>query len=89
MHRRLGWAWSAAMVGTALANLLATESNPGRYSPIHLLSLMTLSGVPAIVWAARRQKVGLHRFGVRMTVTDALLIAGFFTFFAGACWAVG
>lgn len=79
-HRQLGWAWSAAMVATALASLFVTESNPGHFSPIHALSVLTLAGVPALAWAARRHKVRLHRFGVRATVTGALLIAGFFTF---------
>ena len=79
-HRRLGWAWSIAMFSTALISFFIHESGPGLFSPIHLLSGLTVIGVPLTVWAARHHRHALHRFGVRVAVTGALLIAGFFTF---------
>lgn len=79
-HRRLGWAWSIAMFSTALISFFIHESGPGPFSPIHLLSGLTVIGVPLTVWAARHHRHAQHRFGVRFTVTGALLIAGFFTF---------
>ncbi len=79
-HRRLGWVWATAMFATAAVSFFIHESGPGAFSPIHLLSGLTVVGVPLIVWAARTHRVKLHRFGIRFTVTGALLIAGFFTF---------
>lgn len=79
-HKLLGWGWSVAMFSTAAVSFLIHESGPGLFSPIHLLSGLTVLGVPLIVFAARWHMVALHRFGVRFTVLGALLIAGFFTF---------
>jgi uncharacterized membrane protein len=79
LHRRLGWAWAGAMLATAVVSLFVHETGPG-FSPIHLLSVITIVGVPLTIWAARRHKVAAHRFGIRLAVTGALLIAGFFTF---------
>lgn len=79
-HRRLGWAWSLAMFSTAAISFGIHESGPGQWSPIHFLSGLTVVGVPLAVWTARRHMVGLHRLAMRLTVTGALLIAGFFTF---------
>lgn len=78
-HRQLGWAWAIAMFGTAVISLFVHESGPG-FSPIHLLSVLTIIGVPLTIYAAHRHRVAAHRFGIRFAVTGALLIAGFFTF---------
>lgn len=80
LHRRLGWAWSLAMVATALISLDIRQLNAGGFSFIHLLSIWTLLLVPLLIWEARRHKIGAHRSTVRGLITGALLIAGFFTF---------
>jgi uncharacterized membrane protein len=67
------------MLVTAVVSLFVHETGPS-FSPIHLLSVITIVGVPLTIWAARRHKVAAHRFGIRLAVTGALLIAGFFTF---------
>jgi uncharacterized membrane protein len=79
LHRQLGWAWATAMITTAVVSLFVHETGTG-FSPIHLLSVITIIGVPLTIWAARRHKVAAHRLGIRLAVTGALLIAGFFTF---------
>lgn len=79
-HRQLGYAWSAAMLLTALDSLFVTTSRPGHFSPIHVLSVATLVLVPVLVITARRHKVARHRRTVRGLIIGALLIAGFFTF---------
>jgi uncharacterized membrane protein len=79
LHRQLGWAWAIAMFSTAVISLFVHESGPG-FSPIHLLSVLTIIGVPLTIYAAHRHAVAAHRFGIRFAVTGALLIAGFFTF---------
>lgn len=77
-HRRIGTLWLVAMFGTALVSLFVRTG--GGFSVIHILSLVTLAGVPAIWWTARAHRVRSHRRIVRATVTGALLVAGFFTF---------
>lgn len=80
LHRRLGWAWSLAMVTTALISFDIRQTNDGEFSFIHLLSILTLVLVPLLIWEARRHQIGAHRSTVRGLITGALLIAGFFTF---------
>lgn len=79
-HRRIGWVWAIAMLTTALVSLFIRGINPGGWSWIHILSVITIIGVPATVFAARKHHIAAHRFGIRFAVTGALLIAGFFTF---------
>lgn len=79
-HRALGWVWAAALFLTAALSFWVREINPGGFSPIHLLSLLTVVQVPLIVLHARRHDWKKHRRAVRGMVTGALLVAGFFTF---------
>ena len=80
LHRRLGWTWAAAMMMTALASLFIRGMNAGGWSPIHILSVITIVGVPAAVWRARVHDVAGHRQSMRILVTGALILAGVFTF---------
>lgn len=80
LHRRLGRGWVSAMFLTALFSFAIRLNDPGRLSWIHLLSVLTLTQIPIIVWSARNHKVRLHRQSVRGMVTGALIIAGAFTF---------
>jgi uncharacterized membrane protein len=80
IHRRLGWAWVALMLTTALISFNIRFNTPGQPSWIHLLTVLTLVLVPTIVISARRHKVRLHGNFARGTVAGALLLAGFFTF---------
>lgn len=79
-HRVYGYVWSGAMMLTALDSFLIHMGGNGRFSLIHLLSLLTLIMVPVLVVAARRHDVVRHRRTVRGLIIGALLIAGFFTF---------
>lgn len=79
-HRVLGYVWAAAMLSTAIASLFVRTINPSHFSPIHILSVVTIVSVPILVLAARSRKVDSHRRHVRNLVTGALLVAGFFTF---------
>ena len=78
-HRRLGWAWSVAMFVTAVGSLFIRKATGSGWSPIHVLSGLTIVLVPLLVSRARQHDVSGHRRSVRGTVTGALLIAGFFT----------
>lgn len=80
LHRQLGWVWASAMVTTALLSFGVGIVGHAGFSPIYLLSVLTLVGVPRLVWQARTHQIAEHRRSVRIVVTFALLIAGFFTF---------
>lgn len=79
-HRLLGWCWAIAMFATACLSFAVRVIRPGHFSAIHILSVVTVIGVPVLVLNARRHRVAAHRRSVRGLVTGALLIAGFFTF---------
>lgn len=80
VHRQLGYLWCTAMLFTAIDSLFVRTINPGHFSPIHALSVLTIVLVPLLVLAARRHQVTSHRRRVRGIIIGALLIAGFFTF---------
>ena len=79
-HRAFGWVWAGALFLTALISFWVRTINPGGFSLIHLLSVLTIVQVPLIVRYARRHDWKKHRAAVRGMVTGALLVAGFFTF---------
>jgi uncharacterized membrane protein len=79
-HRLLGWIWSVCLFATALISLDMRQINNGGFSFIHILSVITLVGVPVLILSARRRDIARHRGQARGFVIGALLIAGFFTF---------
>ncbi len=80
LHRRLGWIWAIAMFATAVMSFGIRLTNRGDLSVIHILSVITIIGVPVLVIAARRHDLARHRGQARGFVIGALLVAGFFTF---------
>ena len=78
-HRVLGYIWAASLFGTAFISLFVKVLNPGHFSYIHLLSILTIVQVPLIILYARRHDHKRHRQAVRGMVIGALLVAGFFT----------
>jgi uncharacterized membrane protein len=80
LHRQLGYAWVTALAITAIDSFALRFTNDGGLSPIHILSVVTLSALPILVSSARRHQHARHRRVVRGLVVGALLTAGFFTF---------
>lgn len=78
-HRKLGYAWSSAMMVTALISLFVKVTHPGHFTAIHALSVVVIVAVPLLVLSARRHNVARHRRTARGLVIGALLVAGFFT----------
>ena len=76
-HRLLGWIWSFFMFVAAVISFVLTQ---GRFSIIHILSVITVIGVPVLILSARRRDISRHRGQARGFVIGALIIAGFFTF---------
>lgn len=83
-HRMLGWSWVAAMLVTAGSSFWIHELRiMGPWSPIHLLSILTLATLPLAVLAARRHRVGWHSIGMVAIFGGGLVVAGLFTLVPG------
>jgi len=83
-HRALGWVWAALMIGVAGSSLfIHTIRVWGVWSPIHLLSLLTLATVPLAVAFARRGDIRQHRRAMSQLFVFALLVTGLFTLWPG------
>lgn len=83
-HRTLGWIWVILMAAVALTSFWIQEIRLwGPWSPIHLLSILTLTMLPLAVWRARTHNVRAHKWTMVGIFTGALVIAGLFTFVPG------
>jgi len=83
-HRRLGRVWAGLMAAVAVTSFLIWESRVfGPFSPIHLLSIMTLILLWLGVRAARARRIAVHLRIMQTTYLGALVIAGWFTFMPG------
>ncbi len=82
-HRRLGAAYMALMVTTALAAIFIRSVKPPHWSLIHLFVPLTLVSVAVALWAARRGRVRSHRNAMIALYVGGLLIAGRFTLSPG------
>jgi uncharacterized membrane protein len=83
-HRTLGWIWVALMAVVAGSSFWINEIRlVGPWSPIHLLSILTLVMLMIGVLAARRHDVSRHRKTMIWIFSGALVIAGLFTFLPG------
>ncbi|MFC3267021.1 DUF2306 domain-containing protein [Camelimonas abortus] len=83
-HRLLGRAWVVLMAMTALSALFIWELRTwGRWSPIHLLSLVTSAVLVYAVVMARRGRLAAHRRAMRGLYVLALPVTGYFTLLPG------
>ncbi len=83
-HRVLGWIWVCAMMVLAVSSFWINEIRLwGDFSPIHVLSIITIINVPLAVLAARRHKVAKHKKEMILLYVLALGVAGIFTFSPG------
>ena len=83
-HRAIGWVWVILMAAVALSSFaIHTIRSWGDWSPIHLLSIVTLVVLPVAVIRARRRDVAGHRRAMLGLFFGALLIAGAFTLLPG------
>jgi len=61
-HRTIGWIWVALMVVVGASSFFIHGLRAfGPWSPIHLLSILTLVALPFAVLAAHRHAVDRHR----------------------------
>jgi uncharacterized membrane protein len=83
-HRTIGWIWATLMVFVSASSFWIHELRVwGIWSPIHLLSIVTLVTLPLAVWAAHRHAVDRHRRAMTAIFFGALVIAGLFTLVPG------
>lgn len=86
-HRVLGWTWSTAMLGTAVATLFI-PAPPGAPSVfglgyLHLFALLTFVCVPRAILAARSHDVDRHARIIASFLAGGLGLAGLFAFLPG------
>lgn len=82
-HRLLGRIWMALMAVTAIAALFIRHLNDGRFSFIHIASVVTLVGIPLAINAARRGRIAAHRRHLLAMFIGALLVSGVLSFLPG------
>ncbi len=83
-HRTIGWIWIALMVVVAASSFWIHQIRLlGPWSPIHLLSIFTLTMLPLAVWKAHTHQVGAHRRIMIFLFLGALVVAGLFTLLPG------
>ncbi|MGL4288573.1 MAG: DUF2306 domain-containing protein [Phreatobacter sp.] len=83
MHRTLGWTWVVLMAIVAISSFwIHSIRLIGPFSPIHILSIITLLGLFGAIVARRRGNIGRHR-RIMMMVAGGWAAAGLFTFLPG------
>jgi len=83
-HRIRGYVWSALMLIVAASSFwIHSLRLIGPFSPIHLLSILTLVTLPRAIYLARRGDVAGHRRIMLMLFWFALVGAGLFTLLPG------
>ena len=84
VHRIAGRVWIVLMVLTALSSFfIHTIRMIGPFSPIHLLSVVTLLAAFEIVRSARQRRIQRHRRLVKSLYFGGIGIAGLFTLLPG------
>ncbi|QMV03744.1 DUF2306 domain-containing protein [Devosia sp. D6-9] len=83
-HKAMGRFWVALMAVVAVSSLFIWEIRTfGLFSPIHILSLVTLYGLYKGVGHACARRIALHRRTMQALYLGALGIAGIFTLAPG------
>ena len=83
-HRRAGYAWVLSMTTLAASGLFIHSIRMvGPFSPIHLLSLLTLWQLWLGVREARAGKIAAHRYRMQTLYILALMLTGAFTLLPG------
>jgi uncharacterized membrane protein len=82
-HRAMGYVWVTIMALIALSSFGITALHPGRFSFVHVISVVTLVVLPFAVLHARRGRVRRHAIAMVSLFVGALIIAGAFTLLPG------
>jgi uncharacterized membrane protein len=78
-HKAMGRVWVALMVATAISSFWIKGIRDGAgFSPIHVLSAVTLAALTWAIWAIRRGNVRAHKINM-ISAFAGTAIAGAFT----------
>lgn len=84
LHRVLGYGWVAAMATVALSSFWIRQFQTiGPFSPIHILSAVTLLAIWYAIRMARRGRIAAHRRTMTQLYLLALVLTGAFTLLPG------
>ena len=83
-HRLVGYIWVSLMALVSISSFWIHDLRViGPFSPIHLLSIVTLASLVIAIRAIRRGDIPTHRATMRWLFFAALVGAGAFTFLPG------
>ena len=82
VHKTAGWVWIVLMAITAASSFAIRDLNSGSFSPIHLLSILTLVMLPLAVWRRRMGDITGHARAMQGAFFG-LFAAGAFTMLPG------
>jgi uncharacterized membrane protein len=78
-HKAMGRVWVALMSATAISSFWILEIRDGAgFSPIHILSAVTLASLARAIWAIRHGNVRAHKINM-ISAFAGTAIAGAFT----------
>ncbi len=78
-HRIFGWCWVLLLAAVAISSFWIHGLRLlGPFSPIHILSVLTLILLPLGVLRARRHRVSAHKKTMTGLFFGALVVAGLF-----------
>lgn len=84
LHKLGGRIWVGLMAVVALSSFfIHTIRLWGPWSPIHLLSILTLVGLVRAIMLIRRRNVRQHAMLMKLIYAGGLVVAGLFTFVPG------
>lgn len=84
LHRWTGRVWVVAMAGLALSSFfIQTIRIIAPFSPIHILSVLTIAGLAQSLYFLWRRQYLAHGRAMRSLYLQALILAGIFTFLPG------
>ena len=84
IHKLLGRIWVGIMMFVAISSFFIHEIKLwGAYSPIHLLSLLTIFTLGVGIYYVRVGNVKRHKQTMIAVYFFALIVAGFFTLYPG------
>lgn len=84
LHRGLGYLWVTAMGYVAISSFFIHEIQLwGPFSPIHILSVLTLGLLAFSIWLARSGRIKAHKGVMIYTYVSALIVTGGFTLLPG------
>lgn len=85
-HRLLGRVWAVLAMLTALSSF-GLHGMTGHLSWIHILSVITVIGVPRAIWMAIKGDIPRHRRGITI-LCGSFAMAGLFAFLPGRLFGV-